>query len=272
MVAVAVVTTSCATPTIITAQARNPGRVALVSVAGSRDLGVSIPSQTGFGYNDGLGEDATELLVGDTMTFLEDVYGADRVVGPKVSMASKKYNNLPEAQPSDLWSQADSMIAVDFDHPNTAQAMAALARSLDVDAVVAVRHEWWLSRDRGELIRFVSLYDRCTVLLVNRDEQVLWRQQEVTQSPLRALWSSQLDMGLGGLNSIDELRAAARELGRNAYAQLKSAVLALPPIDAPPSTRVTEPPPPLSAAPPPLSSPAEAQPSPTPADAPPSPP
>jgi hypothetical protein len=225
-------------------------------VAGSRDLGVAIAGQSGFGYTDGIGEDAVELLVGDTMVFLEDVYGAGAVVDPKTSMASKKYNNLPEEEQSDLWSQTDSMIAVDFDSAATPQAMAALARSLDVDAVVAVRHEWWVSRDGGQVIRFVSLFDRCTILVVNRDEQVLWRQQETGHSPLRTVMSTQLDFGFGALGSVDELRSAAREVGRSAYAQLKMSVLALPMVEPPPPTRVTEPPPPLSSPPPASLSPA----------------
>jgi hypothetical protein len=239
----------CATPTVLQPQVRGLQDVALVSLYGTRDLGLLEARPGPLTLGDGIGEQATELIVGDTLAFLEALYGVGHVVAPKQAMGSKKYDALPEAGPAEQWSQVDRMIAVDLDHGQTPAALAALARSLDVDAVVVVRHEWWLARERYELVRAVSLYDRCTIFVVDRDGVVLWRDVAMGRAPARAMWSSQIQFGLAGDALVSESRALARQTARAAYAELQARVLALPPLPPSSSVRTKTPPPPLETAP-----------------------
>jgi hypothetical protein len=259
---------SCATPTVMEPRLRGLQDVAVVSVYGSRDLGLLEMGPGPLALGDSVGEEAAELVVGDALTFLEGIYGAGHVVAPKQAMASKKYDALPEAQPTDQWSQVDRMIAVDLDHGRTPEALAALARSLDVDAVVVIRHEWWLARERYELVRALSLYDRCTILVVDRDGVVLWRDVAMGRSAARTMWSSQLQFGLSGDAVVAESRSLARETARQAHAELQARALALPPLPPSASVRTRAPPPPLETPPsletPPTPSPSEASPSPRP--------
>jgi hypothetical protein len=260
---------SCATTTVIEPRLRGLQDVAVVSIYSTRDLGLHETAPGPLALGDGVGEEAAELIVGDAMVFLEGIYGAGHVLTPKQSMASKKYDALPEAQPTDQWSQVDRMIAVDLDHGRTTEAMSALARSLDVDAVVVIRHEWWLARERYELVRALSLYDRCTILVVDRDGVVLWRDVAMGRSAARATWSSQLQFGLSGEPVVAEARTLARETARQSHAELQARALALPTLPPSSSVRTKAPPPPLEppdpVAPPPPPEPApSSSPSPSP--------
>lgn len=244
-----VLLSSCATPVVVEPRLRALQDVAVVSIYGSRDLGLLETGPGPLALGDGVGEEAVELVVGDALGFLEVIYGAGHVVAPKQAMASKKYDALPEAQPSDQWSQVDRMIAVDLDHGRAPEALAALARSLDVDAVVVIRHEWWLARERYELVRAVSLYDRCTILVVDRDAVVVWRDVAMGRSGARTMWTSQLQFGLSGDAVVAESRSLARETARQAYAELQARALALPPLPPSASVRTRSPPPLLEALP-----------------------
>lgn len=247
---VTVVVGGCATPTILEPRVRGLQDVALVSVYGSRDLGIVETRPGPLILGDRVGEEAIGLVVGDTMQLLEDLYGAGHVVSPRDAMRSKKYDAVPEVTPVDEWSQVDRMLAIDLDHGRTPEALGALARSLDVDAVVVVRHQWWLSRDRYELVRAVSLYNRCTIMLVDRDGVVLWHDVAIAQAPTRMMWGSQIQFSLAGDAIVDEAEALARRTARLAYDQLKARALALPPMKPTATERTRTPPPPLEAPPP----------------------
>jgi hypothetical protein len=234
----------CVTPTTMRPELQGLATVALVSVHGSHDVGIVNTTPGGFAVGDGIGEQAIELLQGDTATFVEGLFGQGHVLLPATAMTSKKYDHVPEALPVEEWSQADRMLAVDVAHERTPEALAALARDLDVDASIVIRHEWWMTQERYELVRTVYLYDRCTILVVDHDGTVLWRQVAMPRSPARALWGVQLQFGLNGADSVSEARTLARETARLAYAELTRAFKALPP--SPPSAAVrTRTPPPL---------------------------
>jgi len=237
----------CATPNVLRPEVQGLSAVALVSLHGSSDLGIvdSFPGPMAVG--DDIGEDAVELLVGDTEGFLAGLFGEGHVLAPARAMQSKKYDLVPEALPAEDWSQTDKMLAVDVTHDRTPEALATLTRDLDVDASVVIRHEWWMSRERYELVRMVYLYDRCTILVVDRDGVVLWRQVVVTRSPARALWGVQLQFGLNGADTVSEARTLARETARLAYGELTRAFKDLPQTAASPSVRTRTPPPPMEA-------------------------
>lgn len=243
----------CATPTILEPRVRALQDVALVSVYGTRDLGIVETRPGPLVVGDRVGEEAVGVVIGDTMQFLEEIYGVEHVISPRQAMTSKKYDAVPELTPADDWTQVDRMIAVDLEHGRTTEALATLARSLDVDAVVVVRHQWWLARERYELVRAVSLYDRCTILVVDRDGVTLWSEVVVTRAPTRTMWGSQLQFGLAGSEIVDEAEALARQTARVAYAELKARALSLPALAPTPAERTRTPPPPLG--PPPLVSP-----------------
>jgi hypothetical protein len=235
----------CVTSTTLRPEVQGLNAVALVSLHGSSDLGIvdSLPGPMAVG--DEIGEDVVELLEGDTELFLEGLFCDGHVLAPVRAMVSKKYDLVPEALPAEDWSQANKMLAVDVTDERTPEALATLTRDLDVDASVVIRHEWWMSRERYELVRMADLYDRCTILVVDRDGVVLWRQVVVSRLPARTLWGVQLQFGLNGADTVGEARSLARETARLAYAELASAFRALP--QNPPSTavRTRTPPPPL---------------------------
>jgi hypothetical protein len=125
----------------------------------------------------------------------------------------------------------------------TPAALGVLARDLHVDAVLVVRHEWWLQRDGVGLGTSNWGYDRCTLLLVDDDDAVVWRQTVVTRSPSRALMTGAFQVGFNGATWADEARSLARETARMAWTELRQRYAAGPPDRTPP---------PKSAAPPPL--------------------
>ena len=203
---------ACVTPTTLRADARGLSRVVLVSLHGTRDLGIVDTAPGPMALGDGIGEDAIGVLDGDTEGFLDGLF--DDVVPLRAALAHKSYDLLPEALPPEDWTQVDRATAVDIDNPRVNEAMAAVARALDADAAVVVRHQWWLSRERYELVRYVSLYDRCSILVVDRDGAVVWRQTVMSRAPTRMMWGAQLTLGLGGVDVMNEARQLARETAR----------------------------------------------------------
>ena len=214
-------TAGCATATLVP-EAFEVERVALASLHGRREIGVQQSELMPVLLDGSLGEEVIEMSVADTEGFLEDLFGADAIVPAGKAMQSKKYDLLPEAQPVQEWSQVNKMLSVDVDDARTPHALGVLARDLQVDAAIVVRHEWWLSRDRLDIGTSTWAYDRCTLLLVDDDGQVLWRQTVVSRAPSRALWTSTFQVGFNGATWADEARTLARETQRLAWAELKS--------------------------------------------------
>ncbi len=217
-------TVGCASTTLLPA-AYDVDRVALVSLHARREIVVQQTDFVPVLLDGSLGEEVIEMSMADTEAQLEELFGEpgrSALVPAALAMRSKKYDLLPEALPIEEWSQADKMLAVDVDDPRAPLALGVLARDLHVDAAVVIRHEWWLARDRLDIGISTWAYDRCTLLLVDDDGRVLWRQSVISRAPARATWSSSFPIGINGATGADEARTLARETARLAWNELKT--------------------------------------------------
>lgn len=212
---------------VLTPGAYDLDRVALVSLHARREIGVQSTELSPVLLDSGLGDEVVEMTVADTEGALEEMFGDDAVVPAGKAMQSKKYDLVTEALPAEDWSQVNQMLAVDIDDAATPAALGALARDLGVDAAVVLRHEWWLQRDRlpaGSAAGGTSTwaYDRCTVLMVDDDGVVVWKQTVVSRAPSRAMFASSFQVGFNGATWADEARQLARETSRLAWAELRN--------------------------------------------------
>lgn len=194
--------------------------VAIASLHARREIGVQSTELAPVLIDGGLGDEVIEMTIADTEADITATFAPAVIVPAGKVMQSKKYDLVPEALPDDEWSQVNRMLAVDVDAAATPAALGVLARDLAVDAVLVVRHEWWLQRDRVEFGTSTWGYDRCTLLLVDDDGQVLWRQTVVTRSPSRALIAGSFQVGFNGGTWADEARSLARETSRLAWREL----------------------------------------------------
>lgn len=244
------VSAGCVTPTIRRDELTALDHVALVSVHGSVDVGLQ-DAQLGptFAQNT-VGEEVLELILPTIEGQVEALFGEGRVVQPKAAMKSKFYDAVPEALPATSWTQLNSMLAVDIDNDLTPPALGALARDLDVDATIVVRHEWFLSRDSYDRSVTIWTWDRCTILVVGRRGDILWRETATAREPLQMVWGLGTIGGINGTVQLEQTRQLARSTAHTAWAELEANFRALPPSPAPPPPlSATAPPPPLAPTP-----------------------
>ncbi|MDP2344756.1 MAG: hypothetical protein Q8O67_27655 [Deltaproteobacteria bacterium] len=242
-------TVGCATATLLP-EAYEVERVALVSLHARREIAVQQNELTPLLLDGSLGEEVIEMSIADTEAELEGIFGVAAIVPAGKAMQSKKYDLMPEALPVEEWSQVNKMLAVDVDDARLPFTLGVLARDLQVDAAVVVRHEWWLARDRLDIGTSTWAYDRCTLLLVDDDGQVLWRQTVIGRAPSRTMWSSTFQVGFNGATWADEARTLARETARMAWGELKTSY-ARGPLTKNTTPKNTKPPAKTKALPPP---------------------
>lgn len=237
----------CVTPTIRRPELTSLDHVALVSVHGSSDMGLQ-DAQLGptFARNT-VGDEVLELMLPTIEGQVEALFGEGRVVPARTAMRSKFYDAVPEALPATWWTQLNGMLAVDVDNDLTPAALGALARDLDVDAAIVIRHEWFLSRDSYDRSFTIWAWDRCTVLVVGRRGDILWRETATAREPLQMVWGLGTIGGINGTVQLEQTRQLARTTAHTAWAELEANFLALAPAPAPPPPlSSTAPPPPLS--------------------------
>ena len=215
--------------------------VAIASLHARREIGVQSTELSPVFLEGELGDEVVEMTIADTEAIVADIFAGAVIVPAGKVMQSKKYDLVPEALPPNEWSQVNRMLAIDVDAAATPAALGVLARDLHVDAVWVVRHEWWLQRDGVGLGTSNWGYDRCTLLLVDDDDAVVWRQTVVTRSPSRALMTGAFQLGFNGATWADEARSLARETARMAWAELRLRYSAGPPR-TPPSKSAPTPP------------------------------
>jgi hypothetical protein len=241
----------CVTPTIRRDELTALDHVALVSVHGTTDVGLQ-DAQLGptFAQNT-VGEEVLELMLPTIEGQVEVLFGEGRVLLPKAVMRSKFYDAVPEALPATSWTQLNNMLAVDIDSELTPAALGALARDLDVDATIVVRHEWFLSRDSYDRSFTIWAWDRCTILVVGRRGDILWRETTTAREPLQMVWGLGTIGGINGTVQLDQTRQLARSTAHTAWAELEANFRALTPPAAPPAPLSTTsgPPPPLAPTP-----------------------
>jgi len=251
------VVAACATPPVVDRHLDDVRSVALVSLHARRGVLQQDLALSPTFAPEGLGAEVLEMIEGDIEGELEQRFGADVVPLVRATGAAG-YSALPTAQPVDDWAAPRDAVAVDVDAPSAPAALGAVARALGVDAVVVLRHEWWLSRVRYARSVAHNGHDRCTVLVVDARDRLVWRDTVVAQ-----VSSSQLVLlpGAGGLGAgatADEARALARRTARIAWSDLVARARAAPRTtsaapSSPSATPLSEPPAPLSEPPAPLS-------------------
>lgn len=207
---------------VLLPEAYDLDKVALVSLHARRDISIHNSGMSVALFNESLGEEVIEMTLGDTEAALQDLFGSGSVVLAGQAMQSKKYDLVPEALPMQDWSQVNKMLPVDVDDPRTPPALGVLAQDLNVDAALVIRHEWWLESERLDMGGRTWAYDRCTVLLVNDEGVVVWRQTVVGRSPSGNLLSSSFQMSMNDAARADEVRMLARETARYSWTQLKT--------------------------------------------------
>jgi hypothetical protein len=237
----------CVTPTIRRAELVALDHVALVSVHGSADVGLQ-DAQLGptFAQNT-VGEEVLELMLPTIEGQVEALFGEGRVLLPKAVMPSKFYDAVPEALPATSWTQLNNMLAVEIDSDSTPQALGALARDLDVDATIVLRHEWFLSRDTYDRSFTIWVWDRATILVVGRRGDILWRETATAREPLQMVWGLGTIGGINGTVQLEQTRQLARSTAHTAWAELEANFRALTPPAAPPAPLSTTAPPPTLA-------------------------
>lgn len=172
-----------------------------------------------------LGLEALEMELGEGEVRLGEVLGAPMVPPGKVLQEAKRaYDALPEATPPEAWTQVNGMTAVDLDDPRAVPALGGVARALGVDAAVVVRHEWSLVRDRFELGEGATLFDRCTILVVDKNGRPLWSEAVLARMPVMPLlgtdFSGAMGVGLNGATWGDEALQHARRTAKMALDEL----------------------------------------------------
>lgn len=240
--ALLVATLGCSSVQLVP-EAYGLGTVAIASLHARREIGVQSTELSPVFLEGELGDEVIEMTIADTEALVADIFTGATIVPAGKVMQSKKYDLVPEALPPEEWSQVNRMLAVDVDASDTPAALGVLARDLRVDAVLVVRHEWWLQRDRVDLGTSNWGYDRCTLLLVDDEDAVVWRQTVVTRAPSRALMTGAFQVGFNGATWADEARSLARETSRMAWAELRARYAAGPP-DSARKPKQTPPPPP----------------------------
>jgi hypothetical protein len=239
----------CLTPSVLEPRIRAMADVALLSVWGTSDLlsdapwsagpfGGAMPSLPGIDIEDA----ALELLVGDTLGLLESIYGEGHVLQPSEVRRALGDGSMPELTATTLGARVERLPIFDLDDAATPELLARVARRLDVDATVVVRHEWWLERERHQLLQSAFLTDRCLILMVDRDGVVLWRDVAVARAPLRLLGGP---TPWGSLGPTADLIGLARQTGRRASAELTARVMRLPLLPPGAAVRTKTPPAPL---------------------------
>jgi hypothetical protein len=194
---------------------------ALASVHARREIAFDT-SNLALAYDDNeLGAEVVEMSLGDTEADLANLFGVEEIVPLGKALKERTYDDLPEATPPESWSQINNITAVDVDSPRAAPALGALAKAMHVDAVVVLRHEWALSRDRLELSAGITAYDRCTLLVVDDAGRPLWDDVMVARQPVTLLWAGDMSAGVNGATWADEARALARRTGRECMDLLK---------------------------------------------------
>jgi hypothetical protein len=171
-------------------------------------------------YENDLGTEVLEMELGETEGRLSELFGVDMVPAGKV-VPLPAYRELPELQPADEWTRINDMTAVDLAAPEAVLSLATLARALGVDAVIVLRHEWTLARDRFEVTDGVTAFDRCSILVVDGDGRKLWEDTVVARAPAQIFSAGSWGVGLQGATWADEARQLARRTGREALRLLE---------------------------------------------------
>jgi hypothetical protein len=232
----------CTTPPLVDRRLETVSRVALVSLHAPRDITVQDATLTPGFLPSGLGAEMIEMIEGDVEHELEVRFGAD-IVPLVVAEKSPLTASIPAPLAADGWVGPRGVAGVDIDAADVVERLGALARALHVDAVVVVRHEWWLSRVWFSRSIAVYGHDRCTVFVVDHDGVVVWRDTVVAQvaSPQITLLPGTAVSGVG--IDVDDTRALARRAAREAWRDLLSrgrsarpSPPATPPSNAPSTT------------------------------------
>jgi hypothetical protein len=221
-----VVSWGCATtrvdPALFSAE-----RFAIASVHARRSIDFESVRVAPMLNDNELGAEVVEMELGETEVRLGEMFGAE-VLPVGKALEQKVYDKLPEAWPPEDWSQVNDMIAVDVDAPGAAPVLGELAQVLKVDAVIVLRHEFALARDRFEVAEGATAFDRCTILVVDRNGRKLWDDVVIARVPVQTMMSGQFAVGLQYATWADEARQVSRRTARQAldifakrYAELK---------------------------------------------------
>jgi hypothetical protein len=168
-------------------------------------------------YDNDYGAEVLEMELGETEARLGEIFGVDVVPAGKVMQEQPKaYGHLPEVSDPETFTRLNDMTAVDVDAKDAAATLGALAGALHVDAVVVLSHEWTLERDRFEVNEGVTAFDRCTLLVVDKDGNRLWDDVVIVRIPAQELDTSAFGVGLNGATWADEARQLARRAAREA--------------------------------------------------------
>lgn len=211
---------ACATPALVDPRLASVHTVALVSLYARDDIvdqGAALP---GVYVPAGLGGEVVDMITADVEGDLEARFGVGNVVPLRRAAKVDAVARLPAAAPPDEWSQLEGAVDVDIDAPDVAVRLGDAARAVGVDAVVVLRHEWWVSRVRYQRSIAVVGYDRCTLLVVDAGGHVVWRDSVLAQESSSQLFLVPGAPDFGTSISADEARMLARKTARRVWKDL----------------------------------------------------
>jgi hypothetical protein len=210
----------CATAAVVDPRITSVRTVALVSLYARSDVVDQDTMFPGAYVPAGLAAEVIDMISADVEGDLEGRFGVDNVVPLRQATRNDSVLRLPAARPSGDWTQSEGAVAVDIDHPDIAAHLADAARALDVDAVVVMRHEWWVSRVRYQRSAAVVGHDRCAILVVDAGGRVVWKDSVVAQESSSQLWLMPGAPGFATGIGADEARRLARKTARSTWKDL----------------------------------------------------
>jgi hypothetical protein len=210
----------CATMRSIDPAMYEQQRFAIASVYARRTIGLeSVRGVAPMWRDNDLGAEVVEMELGETEERLKEIFGVD-VLPVGKALQTKVYDKLPEAWPPEDWSQVNQMIAVDIDAASAAPRLGELAQALGVDAVVVLRHDFTLGRDRFEIATGVTAFDRCRIVVVDKEGRRLWDDVAVARVPITTVMPGAFAVGLQYASWADEARRLSRRAAKQALDQL----------------------------------------------------
>ena len=167
-----------------------------------------------------LGTEVIEMTLGDEQDRLARIFDVEHqgveLMRVEDVMQHPAYGHVHEAKDAEDWSRVNNMVALDLT-PAADASLGDLAAGLDVDAVIALRHEWAILTERSAIGITRSMIDHCALVVVDRHGVRLWDDAVDARVPV---WGLGVDLGFNGSSWADALRSLARRAATEAFDEL----------------------------------------------------
>jgi hypothetical protein len=216
---VVVVQTACVT-THVSRALYTQKSFAVVSVAARKGVTSWGMEMSPLELDNEFGSEVIEMTLGDEQDRLARVLDTERggveLMRVEDVVQHPAYAHVHETADAEDWSRVGNMVTVDLT-PAADASLGDLATALDVDAVLALRHEWAILTERTSIGLVRSMVDHCTLVVVDRHGVRLWDDAVDARVPV---WGMGVDLGFNGSSWADALRSLARRSATEALEEL----------------------------------------------------